>query len=542
MNSLFRSRSLLALLGLAALSACGGGSDGGSAQPSATVSTQAIAFQVAGPDDATPATQTFTATFSSGTVFVAAIPEGAAIDQVTYTLSGNTAVVSVVPKSPATLGPGKFTGAVSIVGQTCADAACSRLVSGKTQQVTISYPIPEIVRDVAPYVAEANAANTVVLRGRGFQTAAIQAVTFGGIPATSFTVTGDTQIEATTPALPAGRYAVQVQANDSAGVQSLATLAVVTPPTLAATTIAYPTAAPTLRRLAYDAERSALVLAVDTSGGQLVQIAKSGASWAAPAITPISGLQDFTLQLDGQKLIAVTDGGIVPVDAATLVAGTAVPLAGLASGTTLKYIAMANDGQAMLTSTAGANVLSPIYSYTPRTQLFGVASLTANNGLPVASGNGAQLVVVQQDSTGATTPALYQLIAASGAFSTVALGINRNAVLPTMNLTGSRIVLNGLGVYDSAYGLIGALPTTTLAAVPSPDGSRVYAYDSAAAGIVTYDATTAVATSTTILPVLGTTIALSGNPGGGVQMVITPSGNGLFLAGSQQIVVVPVTP
>jgi hypothetical protein len=542
LNSLVRSRSLLALLGFAALSACGGGNDGGTAQPTATVSTRTLAFQATGPDDATPAAQSFTATFSSGTVFVAAVPEGSAIDHVSYTLSGNTAVVTVFPKSPTVLGPGKFTGAVSVFGQVCADAACSRLVSGNTEQVTISYPIPEIVRDIAPYVAEANTTNAVILRGRGFQTATIQAVSFGGIPATSFAVTGDTQIDAVAPALPAGRYPVQIQANDSAGVLSLATLAVVAPPAFAATTLAYPTAAPTLRRLAYDAERSALVLAVDTSGGQLLQIAKSGATWGTPAITPISGLQDVTLQLDGQKLLAVTDGGVVPVDAATLVAGTALPLAGLASGTTLKYIAMANDGQALLTSTAGANTSSPVYAFSPRTQLFSTSSLSANNGLPVAAGNGAQVVIVQQDSTGATTPALYQLVAATGSLSTVALGINRNAVLPAIDRTGSRIVLNGLGVYDATFGLIGALPSTTLAAVPSPDGSRVYAYDSASAGIVTYDATTAVATSTTVLPVLGTTIALSGDPGSGVQMVITPFGNGLILAGSQQIVVVPVTP
>lgn len=542
MHPLLRSRSALALLGLAALSACGGGSDGASVQPTATVSTQAIAFQVAGPDDPTPATQTFTATFSSGTVFVAAIPEGSAIERVTYTLSGNTATVSVVPKSPQTLGPGKFTGAVSIFGQVCADAACSRLVSGKTQQVTISYPIPEVVRDVAPYVAPANTATAVILRGRGFQTATVQAVTFGGIPATSFTVTSDTQIDVTTPALPAGRHAVQVQANDSAGVQSLATLAVVAPPTFTAATIAYPTAAPTLRRLAFDAERSALVLAVDSNGGELVQIAKAGAAWAAPAITPVAGVQDVALQANGQKLLAVVASGIVPVDATTLVAGTAVPLPGLASGTTLKYAAVANDGQALLTSTAGANTLSAVYTYNPRTQLFGASSLTANNGLPVAAGNGTQVIIVQQDSTGTTTPALYQYTATTGALSTVALGINRNAVLPTMSRTGSRIVLNGLAVYDATFGFIGALPSTTLAAVPSPDGLRIYAYDSAAAGIVTYDASTAVATSTTLLPVLGSTISVAGNPGSGAQMVISPFGNCLFLAGSQQIVVVPVQP
>lgn len=533
---------MLALLGLAALSACGGGSDGASVQPTATVSTQAIAFQVAGPDDATPATQTFTATFSSGTVFVAAIPEGAAIDTVSYTLSGNTATISVVPKSPQALGPGKFTGAVSIFGQVCADAACTRLVSGKTQQVTVTYPIPEVVRDVAPYVVAANTASAVILRGRGFQTAAVQAVSFGGIPATSFTVTSDTQIDVTTPALPAGRYAVQVQANDSAGVQSLATLAVVAPPSFTAVTIAYPTAAPTVRRLAYDAERSALVLAVDSNGGELLQFANAGATWAAPAITPVAGVQDVALQINGQSLLAVIGSGIVPVNAATLVAGTAVPLPGLAAGTTLTYAAMANDGQALLTTTAGANTSSLVYTYNPRTQLFGASSLSANNGLPVGAGNGAQLVIVQQDSTGTTTPALYQYTATTGALSTVALGINRNAVLPSMSGTGSRIVLNGLAVYDSTFGFIGALPSTTLAAVPSPDGSRVYAYDSAATGIVTYDASTAVATSTTLLPVLGTTLSVAGDPGSGVQMVITPFGNALFLAGSQQIVVVPVQP
>jgi len=534
---------LIPLLALASLSACGGGSSGdGTTQPTATVSRQSITFQVQGPDDPTPATQTFTATFSAGTVFVAAIPEGDAIDTVSYTLSGNTATISVVPKAPGTLGPGRFTGAISVFGQVCADAACTRLVSGKPQQVTVSYPIPEILRDVTPYVAQANVATNVILRGRGFQTATIQAVTFGGIPATSFTVSGDTQIEVAVPALPAGRYAVQIQANDSAGVQSLATLAVVPAPTLTATTLAYPTATPTLRRLSYDAERAALVVAVASNGGELLRYANTAGSWSSPAITPVSGLQDVALQLDGQALLAVTDGGITPVDAQTLVAGTAIPATGLAAGTTLKYIALGNDGQALLASTAGATTLSPLYIFNPRSGVFAASSQTLNNGFPVAPANGTQVLIVQQDSTSASTPLMYQWLANSGTLSTVALGVNRNSVLPAIDRTGSRILLNGLGVYDSAFGLVGALPSTTLAAVPSPDGTKVYAYDSAAAGIVTYDATTAVTTAGTVLPVLGSTIALSGDPGSNVQMVITPFGNGLFLAGSDRIVVVPVTP
>jgi hypothetical protein len=280
---------------------------------------------------------------------------------------------------------------------------------------------------------------------------------------------------------------------------------------------------------------------VDSNGGELLRYSNTAGIWSAPSITPVSGLQDVALQTDGQALLAVTNTAITPFNATTLVAGTPQSPA-LASGVTFKSVAIANDSQALLTTTAGPTTTSPLYIFNPRTQAFVTSSLNANNGYAFAPANGTQVLVVQQDSTGATTPALYQWLSSSGQLSTLALGINRNAVLPTMDRTGSRLVLNGLTVYDSSFLIVGSLPATTLAAVPSPDGTKIYAYDSAAAGIVTYDGATPAATLGTVLNVLGSTLPLSGNPGSNVQMIVSPFGNALFLAGSDRIVVVPVTP
>lgn len=534
----FTFRQLLpGLVGSALLAACGSGGTEDGTLPLIAFPTDSITFSALGPDDQTPAVQIFTGTFSVNTVYMAALAEGTAIERVTYTLSGRTATISVYPKAPAALGPGRHTARISIFGQVCADASCSRLASGPAHYFSVSYAIPQVIRGVAPYVAQEQSTGSVIIRGLGFQKFTVTGVSFGGFPASQFSVTSDTQIEATHPGLSAGRYGVQIQAEGApVPARSDAELVVVTPPAVVAGVAPYPTAGLTVTRLLYDPERNALLAATNQNGGELLRFQYAGDTWSAAEVLPIDTLRDIALSSDGRTLLALTDSGVTPVEADTLAAGVAFN-ASLDDGTTFTGIAVTNDGDAILTTTAGNNAASPLYLFEPRTGAFtSLPSLV--NAAPVVSGDGALVVLVQQDSTDATSPAVYQLSASDQSIATTGLTINRNVIAPAMDRFASRLALNGAAAYDSSYNLIGALPDTTLAVAFSPDGTRLYAYDSVAAAIVTYDTTTTVGSGSS-LNLVDVPLAIAADPGGNPHMVTSFTGDALFLGGSDKIVVVP---
>lgn len=243
MHRLTMSRRITAIFLMTLLSACSGG--GSSHQASTNISTNTIAFNIASPDELTPASQTFTATVSTGTTYVAVLHNGPAIANASYTLSGTTVQVVINPASPGSLGVGNFTGTVTVTGFSCGDPTCSAPVPGNTQIVNVTYQIPPIVRFVAPYVATTNTPGTVIIRGQGFQKFSISGVTFGATAATAFTVVSDTEIQASYPALTAGSYPVQIQTPISPGtIISQANLVAVNAPGYAATTIPYPSGTP----------------------------------------------------------------------------------------------------------------------------------------------------------------------------------------------------------------------------------------------------------------------------------------------------------
>jgi hypothetical protein len=85
---------------------------------------------------------------------------------------------------------------------------------------------------------------------------------------------------------------------------------------------------------------------------------------------------------------------------------------------------------------------------------------------------------------------------------------------------------------------MGKLPDTTQAVAVNGSGSRTYAYDPTAGGILVYDTSAAVAEAGAYTA-LGPVTPLVGDPGSNVRMTITPDGGTLFIAGSAQIVVQP---
>ncbi len=582
MRSVTNACRVIALLIIVLLSACKGGGSSGNEQSSTSVSLNNIAFNVASPDSPTPSSQTFSATVSPGTLYVVILHNGAAIINTSYTLSGTTAQIVVTPPSPNSLGAGVFRGTITATGYTCSDPACSGVTAGNSQIVNVTYTIPPIVRFVAPYVGVDSTAGSVVIRGQGFEQFTVQNVMFG-TTAGAFTVVSDTEIQASYPAtLTAGAtstaYPVTIQAPSCPGpIKSLANLVVVHPPIIASPmTVPYSSATPTVKELVYDAERQALLVAVDTlGGGEILRYPYSGGgSWGAVQTSPvIPTLSDIALSTDGKQLLALSQSALNLIDPAAITTQpTVLPTPTLATGTTFTNIAVGNDGNAVVTTGNPPGTSASLYLYNacnpnndptvspclpafPQTP----SAFALDNSTAVASTDGSLIALIQKDSTLASPPSVYQYTAASDTFSGTNVVLNQDSVNPVApalvvynpppnTTTGAtRIVLSGkdstgatvTNVYDASYNLLGMLPSTTLAAVVKTDATgtfTAYTYDdSTVSQVLSFNITTSQAGGL-FSSVSATTTA---NPGTGVKMAISADGGTLFLAGSTQIVVLP---
>ena len=535
MHYLPSARRVAGFLLIGLLAGCSGGS-GGDEATQTEISTNAISFSADGPAAATPASQVFTATFGKDIAHLAVVHSGDAVASATSELNGRTAQITVVPSTPSAIGPGKFTGAVAVTGYTCGDATCSKLSAGSTSTVLVSFQIAPAVQGVAPYVATAGVGDTVLIRGVGFKAFNVSGVRFGDTAATSITVNdAGTQLVATHPALAAGSYPIHLDAADYQGeIPSPVSLLVQDATAYSATTLSYPSPSTAIGNLVYDAERHALFTVTDSSPADLlVRYEYANGAWSAPT-SVASGFVDTTLRADGTQIYGLTGTTVVPVDPVTLASGTAVTAPSLASGTTLKNIVGLNNNRALITTSGTAQG----YVYYPETATLQLDGVSLNNGTPAAAGNGSAAVVVQGDPSLTSDIPVYLFVTATNAFSTTAgPSYRQNTVWPAADRTLSRMVLNGIRVYDGNFNLLGTLPDTTTAVAIKPSGARAYAYDPTAGGIVVYDISSG--RDGAAYTALGSVVPLVGDPGSGVRMTITPDGGTLFIAGATQIVVQP---
>lgn len=543
------ARRVAGLLSIGLLAGCSGG-NGGDAATRTQLSTNAISFSAAGPRADRPAAQVLTATFGEDIAHLAVVHSGDAVAEASSVLNGRTAEITVVPVAPSEIGPGQFVGAVAVTGYTCADATCSTLSAGNTATVSISYQISPVVEQVAPYVATSGVSDSVIVRGLGFLNFNVSA-RFGEIAATETKVNATgTELLVTHPALPAGSYTVHLDAPNHQGeIPSEATLVVQDPIAYAATTLSHLPATSSVRSLAYDAERQALLLVTDAAGGPIVRYVYENGAWSAP--TQVAGeFLDAALSANGKQIYAITATTLVPVDPVTLALGTAVTAPSLAENSGLKNVVVGHDNRALVTTSLTTSDTTQGYIYDPPSATLNLNGTLVNNGTPAMAANGSGAVVVQGDPTLTSDVAIYVYSASNNATVATAAMLRQTSVPPAVDRTLSRVVVNGQRVYNGSAALIGnqptlsllgTLPETTAAVVLKPDGTRAYAYDPTAGGILVYDITEAANEdeADAVYPALAAATPLAGDPGTGVRMAITPDGGTLFLAGSAQIVVQP---
>lgn len=538
MHYLPGARRVAGFLLIGMLAGCSGGS--GTEEGTRTeISTNAIAFRADGPSASVPAAQVFTATFGKDIAHLAVVHSGDAIASTTSVLNGRTAQITVVPSTPSTIGPGLFSGAVAVTGYTCADTTCSKLSAGSTSTVAVSFQISPAIQHVAPYVATSGVADTVIIRGLGFLNFNVTGVRFGDTAATAIAInTAGTEIAAAHPALAAGSYTVHVDAtNHDGAIPSTVTLQVQDPIAYSATTLSHPVSTTALRSLVYDAERHALLTVTDTSPSNPISRYEYGnGAWSAPT-SVAGGFLDVALNTDGTQLYSLTGTTLVPTDPVTLALGTAVTAPSLVTNSALKNVVIGNDNRAFVTSSYTTSGATGTYIYYPELSQL-VLSTSLNNATPVLAGNGNSAIVIQGDPTLTADVASYVYLTTTNSLSSTGTPtLRQNTVVPAVDRAASRIVLNGLNVYDASFALLGTLPSTTAAVALKSNGSRAYAYDTAAGGILTYDIS--VDRDEAAYVALGAVTPLAGDPGTGVRMTITPDGGTLFIGGSTQIVVQP---
>jgi hypothetical protein len=448
--------------------------------------------------------------------------------------SGTTAALDLVPAQLDALDPGMRSATVTFSYTPPGGSPTSRPLA-----VSLNLLLPK-VSSVTPYVATSGTSREVILRGLGFNNAAGSAVKFGSGPTvSSYTVASDTEIRVTHPSLTANSYRVSIANQLDGVVRSTADLVVVDAPAYAATTIAYPNAkAKGPLNIAYDAQRRALLVGVAyPSAGQSGDIFRytfSGSAWSAtPASAPVSAFRDVALNLDGRKLIVVSDLGINQLDPTTLAAGTPTS-APFSPPIFLSGAALANDGNAVVTTGTQSGGSTNVYRYSVGGGSFSAPIGSLFSAAGGASADGSRAVFVQ----GSLSPPqnVFQYTASNSTLSAVSLPLARVLRGSVLDRRATRIVLNGSLVYDATFQQQGKIPDS-LAVVLSVNGAKAYGYSSGTL-LHTYDLNGPLDMNG-FFPEIAPGTTLASDPGSNPVMTMSPDGGTLFIAGADAIVVVP---
>jgi len=553
------------------LVSCGGGGGGGGGNngPAFSLSTSALTFSAISPG-VTPTPQTVTGSVSgavSGTLYITILVSGPSVTNVIVNVSGSTGTASVIPAKASTLGPGTHISTVKVFACVNDPTCTTGQLAGSPRTVNVTYQIASGVQGdaVAPRIAITNAAGDVVIRGNGFSQATVVDVTFGGVSASAPPVrVSDTEIHASYPALPAGSHPVRL-VGSSGQLPFAGALVVVDPPAYVATTLSYPAIPQEVRALLYDAERQALLVAVSfptAATNKILRYQFASGAWAAtPDFVTVPNLRDIALSLDGSKVLALADTSLTLVDPVTLALGTTTSTTfstGPPGFEFFRKLVVANDGFAFITTGVNGSGLTEPYLYSTSNPGFtsmaaGDASLFIAFGTPGVSDDGSLVAVTPGDN-----PPVFKYVASTGVLSSTGVPLrqiqqNISQVIPALNRSGSRIVLNGnpnlnggdqTGLFDGSFGSLGGItnqtsfPTTQQALAIKPDGTRAYTFDSGIGKVHTFDLTQPL-NSGGLFPEVGTgTPAAPGN-GPPVRLRISPDGGTLFLAAETAIVILP---
>jgi hypothetical protein len=586
------------LLAAGVLAACGGGGGGGSSTPPPaptppaaqfSITPNPVTFNAAEPKSPKPAdiqmTATVTGTVTGTTLYLlVALAGDNVLDELgaPAIIGTNTGGMLLKPVSPMSLGSGTFTGTLTV--RACMDSptCASGELAGSPRTVNLNYVVGSSVQQdtVMPRVVDRTSSGTVVLRGSGL--AGVTAVRFGTVPSGTVTVRSPTEVAVQLPpafGLPAATHAVSL---NNGTIPFTGSIVAVDPAAFPKAKISYPDVPVDVPSLVYDAERRALFVAeryADRSASsnildhRVLRYAFDGVSWGTPTVSPTTPfhvttrLRDLALSPRGDRLLVLSEADIKEIDPVTLAyiaQGVNIDSFGLEY---MRFLAIANDGYALITSDYYGSGGGSVYLYSLPTRTFtklnhrlgsvlgGTPTVTIGTlGKAVvgASGDGSRALLAAGPQVPAQSSHL-DYAAANGQFRLVpALTfMHANDYPPAIDTTGAHIVLgngNATSVFAGDYSLLCTLPADTRAYTISPAGNRAFALSLSS----TLQAYSTVNASGGPCAPDGPSIAVD-DPGidpppadffplSNVQMTISPDGGTLFMAGVNGIVVQPWPP
>jgi hypothetical protein len=484
------------------------------------------------------------------------------------------------------LGTGTFTGTMTI--RACMDSptCASGELAGSPRTVNLNYVVGANVQQdsVMPRVVDRTGSGTVVLRGQGLS--GVTAVRFGAFASGTVTVRSATEVAVQLPpGLPAGPHAVSL---NNGTIPFAASIVAVDPAAFPKAKISYPDVPVEVPSLVYDAERRALFVAeryADRSESnpyqhRVLRYAFDGVSWGAPTATPkvpdnttpiplntTLQLRDLALSPRGDRLLVLGGNDIKELHPVTLEFIVQSVRPNAFSLEYMRFLAIANDGYAVITSdiygSGGANAY--LYSIPTRTftkldhrlgsVLGGTPAVTIGSlGKAVvgASGDGSQALLAAQPQVPSQSSHL-DYAAANGQFhlAPALTFAHANDYRPAIDTTGAHIVLgngNATSVFAGDYSLLCTLPADTRAYTINPAGNRAFALSlsstlqaystaNASGGPCTTDGPPIAVDDPGIDPPPADFFPVSN-----VQMTISPDGGTLFMAGVNHVVVQPWPP
>lgn len=427
-------------------------------------------------------------------------------------------------------------------------------------RITLDRQIAEVT-SLGPFYLVANQPNRLIIRGGRFQSLDDVATDVGiaGVAGATLTVVNDTEIIADLGPLASGKYEVSI--DNALGLPTRSPSFTVVAPR----THAYATAQTggTMKTVVYDAARD-YIFTVNDSLQSLQRFRHSSGNWVVQSV-PVTQILNAALVDSGDYLMVTSaDGTIRLIDPETLeVRKTwSREFWSLPSFFHGDNIPVTNDGHAFLPT--GTSLGFSYFDYV--TESFGEARVTMYlSGEPryAISRNGERLLL----GSGGNYPPMYYMDAKDGQVRRNPAGLDA-FVEATLNDDGSRFVLGNFAtagiVYDNEFQIIGNLPDApsgyrVLTRLLSPDGARTYVpvINSSDNGplppahplrVYVFDSSTRLVNQQ-YLPALGY-FEVSHHPEcrsysdpsckPWIVTAISPDGRTLFLAGTDQVVIVPV--
>jgi hypothetical protein len=421
-------------------------------------------------------------------------------------------------------------------------------------------------RFVTPYVAPTNSSAEVTLRGAGFAALSAPVVMFGTTAGTGVQVVSDTEIRVQNPPLPAGQYTVSVTSGGQA-MAGTTTFVVVDPPVFPYTAIARSSSNPNglfFGRLVYDAERQAIYILENSEFMPLADDIERyrfvGGAWVsdptinfplpAPADPRFDNFAAIALSPDGKQLLKSNYRSVSHIDPVAWQVTTTVDAGSPLLGATGSFLtgAMSNDGGFMLMTSTNGGLSPGVARYDILEQAFYPLTVPADFDYPQSriaaptpegeqvnlySLSATPLSAFSYDAGSGTVSKYSQYVTASSHFASYSRDGTRTLLATSLSQAELTVPSVSSGTLYDTY----PLGQEINAAVLSPDGTRIYYYDSQAGMLHTLDAHTPPPGGT--FPEIGSGVQLPDAPGIGPVMVITPDGGTLILAGTTHLIVMP---